>query len=144
MKDFNFYLKNDLVKKKEVDIFEAEALIKKAEKRINYSIKGREINQNNSSFIFEEIYECLREAFQSLMSLKGYKPYSHEVIFVFLKKFYNFDDFDIMNFDKYRILRNKSMYNGEEISVEKCKESLDFLLKMFPKIKKEFDKKDKK
>jgi uncharacterized protein YutE (UPF0331/DUF86 family) len=138
IKEFDYYLKNDLVRRKDIDKFEAEALIEKAENRIDF-IKSNDIKEKNSSFIFEEIYECLREAFQSLMSLRGYKPYSHEAIVAFLKKFVDFEERDISVFDQYRILRNKAMYRAEKISSEKCKESLKFLLQLFPKIKKEFN-----
>ena len=74
------------------------------------------------------------------MSLKGYKPYSHEAIISFLKEFYNFKEYDINVFNRYRILRNKSVYGSEKISVGKCKEALYFLCAFLPKIKKEFAK----
>lgn len=140
IKEFRYYLNNNLVRKASPDIAQSKALIEKAEGRIKFSIKLKEINPDTSSYIFEDIYECLREATQSLMSLNGYKPYSHEAIISFLKKFYNFEEFDINLFNQYRILRNKSIYGGEKISVEKCKESLKFLNSFFPKIKKELVK----
>ena len=137
--EFEYYIKENLVKKKSVDVNEADALMRKAEERFEFSIKTREINGNTASFIFEDIYECLREASQSLMSLKGYKPYSHEALVSFLKSL-NFLESDFEMFNRYRILRNKTVYGGERISVEKCKEVLDFLVLFFPKLKKEFNK----
>lgn len=137
---FQYYLENDLVKKNSIDKGEAEALMNKAEGRLNFSIKIREINEKTSSYIFEDIYECLREATQALMSLKGYKPYSHEALISFLREFFNFPESDIISFDRYRILRNKTIYKGERISVKTCKEALIFLLTFLPKLKKEFIK----
>lgn len=138
IKEFEYYLKNDLVKKGSPDKGEAEALINKAEGRLNFSIKTRAINENTSPYIFEDIYECLREAAQSLMSLKGYKPYSHEALVAFLKEFFNFKESDINSINRYRILRNKTVYKGEIVSVETCKESLRFLTNFLPKLKKEY------
>lgn len=138
IKEFEYYLKNNLVRKGSVNKIEAKALIQKAENRIKFSIKERKINENTSSFVFEEIYECLREAFQSLMSLRGYKPYSHEVIISFLKKFCQFEEQTISIFNNYRILRNKTVYGGEKISIEKCKETLKYLYQTLPKIKENF------
>ncbi len=136
IKEFRYYLENNLARKGSPDIAQSKALIQKAEGRIKFSIKSKEINEDTSSYIFEDIYECLREASQSLMSLRGYKPYSHEAIISFLKEFYNFEEFDLNFFNQYRILRNKSIYGGEKISIEKCKESLSFLYAFLPKIKK--------
>ncbi|HLD55421.1 MAG TPA: hypothetical protein VJB35_04135 [Candidatus Nanoarchaeia archaeon] len=140
IKEFDYYIQNNFVKEGSKDIIEAKALIEKAKGRLEFSIKTREINNNTAPYTFEEIYECLREAFQSLMALKGFKPYSHEAIISFLKEFCNFEEEVISSFDRYRILRNKSVYGAEKISVETCSESLKFLMKSFPKIKKEFDR----
>lgn len=137
---FQYYLENDLARKSSPDKGEAEALMNKAEGRLNFSIKTRKINEDNASYIFEDIYECLREAAQALMALKGYKPYSHEVLISFLREFYNFSESNISAFDRYRILRNKTVYKGELISPETCKEALNFLLNFLPKLKKEFGK----
>ncbi len=136
--EFQYYLDNNLARKATPDRGEAEALMNKANGRLNFSIKIREINENTASYIFEDIYECLREAAQSLMSLKGYKPYSHEALIAFLREFFSFSESDIRNFDRYRILRNNAVYKGEKISAEICKEALNFLLYFLPKLKNEF------
>jgi len=68
---FQHYLDDRLARKVEVDREEAKSLMNKAVLRLDY-IKKQEINEDTSSFIFEDIYETLREASQSLMSLKGY------------------------------------------------------------------------
>lgn len=140
IREFQFYLDNDMAKKSAPDKIESDALISKSEGRLNFSIKIRKIDENTSSYIFEDIYECMREAAQSLMSLKGYKPYSHEALISCLREFFNFSEKDLSAFDRYRILRNKTIYKGEKISAETCKEALDFLMTFLPKIKKEFKK----
>lgn len=140
IKEFQYYLNNNLAKKASPDKGEAEALVKKAAGRLDFSIKARELNENTAPYIFEDVYECLREAAQSLMSLKGYKPYSHEALISFLKEFFDFSESDIASFNRYRILRNKTVYRGEKISAEICKEALNFLLKFLPELKNRFNK----
>lgn len=140
IKEFNFFLDTGLAKRDMPDKIEAEALIKKAEDRMNFSINVRKIDEMTSQFVFEDIYDCMREAAQSLMSLKGYKPYSHEAVISFLNEFFEFSPDDLKAFDRFRILRNKTMYRGEKISSETCKEAIDFLHIFFPKIRREFNK----
>ncbi len=140
IKEFQYYLNSNLAKKASPDKGEAEALVKKAAGRLDFSIKARELNENTAPYIFEDVYECLREAAQSLMSLKGYKPYSHEALISFLKEFFDFSESDIASFNRYRILRNKTVYRGEKISAEICKEALNFLLKFLPELKNSFNK----
>jgi len=135
---FQYYLENNLARKASPDKGEAEALMNKAEGRLSFSIKTRKINENTASYIFEDVYECLREAAQALMALKGYKPYSHEALISFIKEFFNFPDSDIASFDRFRILRNKTIYRGELVSAKTCEEALDFLYNFLPKLKKEF------
>lgn len=128
-----------MVKKQSPNKEEAESLMKKAESRLEY-VKTQNITRQTASFIFEDIYEAFREASQALMALKGYKPFSHEALIAFLKEFYGFADFDLSSFDRYRILRNKTVYGAEIISEEACKASLRFLEEFLPKLKNVFDK----
>lgn len=138
--EFQYYLDNNLARRATPDRGEAEALMSKAEGRLKFFIKIKEINENTASYIFEDIYEGLREASQALMSLKGYKPYSHEALISFLEEFFSLSKLDITTFDRYRILRNKTVYKGEKISAQTCKEALKFLLIFLPKLKSIFNK----
>ena len=106
---FQHYLNEGLTRKVGVDREEAKSLMNRATLRLDY-VKKQEINEDTSPFIFEDIYETLREAAQSLMPLKGYKPFSHEALISFLKEFYNFPEHEISAFNRYRILRNKTVY----------------------------------
>jgi uncharacterized protein (UPF0332 family) len=140
IKEFEYYLRNEMAKKSSPDKAEAEALMSKAEGRLKFSIITRKIDENIAPFIFEDIYECLREASQSLMSIKGYKPYSHEALISFLKEFFDFQESEISLLNRYRVLRNKAVYSGEKISAATCKEALEFLRSFLPKLKSVFKK----
>lgn len=137
---FQFYLDENLVKKESADIEEAKSLIEKAFQRMDF-IKTQHLNEKTSTFVFEDIYECLREAAQSLMSLEGYKPYSHEAVIAFLKEFCRFDEYEIESFNRYRILRNNCIYKAAKVSSTACRDAMKFSENFLPKIKNEFDKK---
>jgi uncharacterized protein (UPF0332 family) len=134
---FSNYLKFGKVKKKTPDPEEAKALINKANKRIEYT-KSKKINKNNANFVLEDAYEAAREATQSLMSIKGFKPYSHEATISFIREFYKaeFKEEEVQKFDRFRQLRNDSVYKAAEITKEDAKSSLSFATKFIKKLKK--------
>jgi len=116
----------------------AKSFIQKAEIRLAKIIREGVI-ESESSIIFEDIYESLREASQALMEIKGYKPYSHEALISFLLEHKLLDEGIIRILDNFRALRNDSVYQAQKISLNKCLEALDFAKKTLPIIKKRFD-----
>ena len=84
IKPFRFYIAENLVRKSVPNISMATSLLQKAEIRLR-RIAREKISDSESSIVFEDIYESLREASQSLMEIGGYKPYSHEALISFLK-----------------------------------------------------------
>jgi len=134
IKPFQYYIKENLVRKSIPNISMAKALFEKGELRLNKIVKSK-IEEKEASIVFEDIYGSLRESTQSLMELKGFKPYSHEALISFLnqEKILSFDKINIM--DNYRILRNNSVYKAEQVSLQKCLESLKFAKEILPEIK---------
>lgn len=113
IQDFDYYIKNNFVRRTSVNLAQVKSLINKAEIRLNRIKKG-DISEDESSILFEDIYESVREAAQSLMQLNGFKPYSHEAVIAFLKKKRLLSDKELSDFNRYRILRNKSVYEAEK------------------------------
>ena len=136
IEEFDYYLNRQEAVKKAPDPAEAGSLIKKAGNRLRY-IETQEISEENADFIFEDIYECMREAIQALMSKTGYKPYSHTVLVAFLKEFTKIPNQDAETFDRLRKLRNNAIYSAEAVSIAECQDALEFLIEFLPKIKKE-------
>lgn len=87
MHPFKFYVESSLVKKCSPDPGEAKAMMSRAMKRLEY-ITAQKIDENNASFLFEDIYEAMRESIHGIMVKRGYKPYSHEATVAFLEEFY--------------------------------------------------------
>lgn len=136
---FQYYIDNDLVRKEFPNKSEAKSLIDKATARHKY-VSSQMITAETSQFIFEDIYETIREAAQALMEMKGYKPYSHEAVISFLIEFFKFQTHETSELNRYRILRNKSVYGDAKISPEVCKAALKFSDEFLPKLKSEFEK----
>ena len=133
---FDNYLKLGKAKRKTPDFEEAKSLLKKAESRLSY-IKTRETNEKTAQFILEDSYEGIRESAQALMSIKGFKPYSHEATISFIKEFYSssFNEGEIRKFDRFRILRNDSVYSAKPINSEDAKTSFLFAIDFINKVK---------
>ena len=138
IKPFEYYINEKLVRKSVPNISMAKSLLQKSEIRLK-RVKNEKITEENSSILFEDIYEILRESSQSLMEIKGFKPYSHEALVSFLKDYKLISDENANIIDNYRALRNNSVYKAEKVSMQKCEEALNFLRKMLPEIKSKFD-----
>ncbi len=133
IKPFTHYLNEHLVRKSTPNPSMAKSLLQKAEIRLT-RLSNEKIEEQNASIFFEEIYETIREASQSLMELNGYKPYSHEALVSFLKENKLLSEEETNVIDTYRILRNNFVYKAEKVSMEKCTEALKFLKKVLPEI----------
>ena len=138
IKPFEYYIKENLVKKSFPNISMAKSLLLKSEIRLK-RVKNEKINDENSSIVFEDIYEILRESSQSLMEIKGFKPYSHEALVSFLKEYRLISDEKANIIDNYRVLRNNSVYKAEKVSLQKCIEALEFSKNILPEIKVKFE-----
>ena len=137
IKPFEYFIKENLVRKSNPNISMAKSLLQKAAIRLKRIVTSK-IEESESSIVFEEVYECLREASQSLMEIKGYKPYSHEALISFLKeqKFLSEENINIL--DNYRVLRNNSVYKAEKVSPHKCLEAIEFAKQVLPELENRF------
>ena len=124
---FKHYLKIGKVKNQTPDPEEARALFKQSEERMQY-IQLKDINKTTAKFVLEDAYEAAREAAQSLMSIKGFKPYSHEATISFIKEFHSsdFNEEEINKFDHFREMRNNSVYRAVEVAEADARESIVF------------------
>lgn len=134
---FGYYLEKGHVKKRTPDPIEAKSLLNKAVERLDY-FKSDKIEDKKASIILENVYEAIRESTQSLMSLKGFKPYSQEATISFIREFYpkEFTENEINKFDMFRLLRNDSVYRAVPIFKRDAESCLKFAKEFLDKIKK--------
>ncbi|MFH0973575.1 MAG: HEPN domain-containing protein [Candidatus Micrarchaeota archaeon] len=139
IEEFDYYLRENLARKEAPDAGMAKALMTRALERLAYA-KQQCVEKSNASFVFEDAYEAVREASQALMALKGFKPYSHEAVVAFLKKFYSVPDYALASFDRFRKLRNKCVYGAEDVTPQTCLEALAFAASFIPELKKNLER----
>jgi len=128
--------KQGKAKKKTPDPEEAKSLFERARQRLGYT-NDKTITDRTAPFVLEDAYEVMRESAQSLMSIQGFKPYSHEATVSFVKDYYNkdFSEEEIRKFDKFRQLRNNSVYRAEPVTQNDAKECLKLSQVFVKKIK---------
>jgi len=126
LKPFKFYIESGLVRAGSKDPGESKAMIMRASKRLEY-VKSQSITEDNASFLFEDIYEVMRECVHGLMAANGYKPYSHEATVAFLDEHYKsyFGEKLVEAFNRYRIIRNNIMYRANFVSKYEAIKALD-------------------
>ena len=119
MKPFKYYVEAGMVRQGFKDKNTAKTIIARAAKRLEY-IRSQEINQDTAPFIFEDVYEVMRECLHGLMIAEGYKPFSHEATVAFVNDNYMdfFGEKSVKGFDRYRIIRNDIMYRANSASME--------------------------
>ncbi len=139
MRPFDYFLRSNEVKKITPNKEESDSLIEDALHRFNYFMK-QEIDDNNSKFIFENIYESIRELLDAILIRKGYKSYSHQAPIVFAANNNIITDKDALILDKLRDLRNKSKYYGKRIDKNSAIEKINAGKEIFKKIKENINK----
>ena len=104
------------VKKIKENPEQAEALLKLAKRRLE-SIKKRRKDEF-SQLLIESYYEAIKELISALLSIHGFKSYSHECLISFIKEFYPtaLDDFQIHFLDSMRKLRSDIQYRGRDVA----------------------------
>lgn len=129
---FEYYLETKEARKTSKDLELAKSLIKDMEERIKKSLMLDA--KIFSKFIFENIYDGLRDFCDALLAINGFKSYSHQASISYLYK-EGFDVSIIEEFDQFRQKRNKSKYYGEIISEEDALRIKEFYFSIKDKLK---------
>lgn len=122
---FENYLKSGKVLIVDSDKLKAKALFELAKRR--HKKFNLDHNGDFLEFAIEQIHEIIRELIQSLMAIKGFKPYSHEAHIAFLIKYYKINANEISTLTSLKNDRNNILYNGNTTSYEKFSKYLAFL-----------------
>jgi len=116
---FSDFVKRREVKESKIDLSLAKSLVKTAEMDLKF-LANVEINEFSARKIMSNHYDVLRSILEAMAILEGYKVYSHEAFTYFLKA--KGEEIISSKFDRFRRIRNKINYYGENISVEEVKE----------------------
>jgi hypothetical protein len=138
IENFKKYIEMGKVKRKSIDVSQADELMKLSDKHLKY-VKKQEIIDDSSRFVFKDIYDIMREASQSVMALRGYKPISHEAVVAFLRDIIILERKYVDGFDRYRKLRNRVVYEAKDVEIITCKDAFKFMKEFLLVIKKVYD-----
>ena|SRR3989304_3579377 len=133
MKDFSIFLADGSVKKQQPDKNLSLDLSKDSLDRVEDAKLSLKTGRK-PKFIYENVYESLREAADSILFLKGYKSFSHEASISFLQQFKELSAKEISDFDRMRIKRNGMKYYGKSCSEKDVEDSIKFAENMIKKL----------
>lgn len=125
MKEFEYYIESGQVKEKSSSPSEARSLRVQARERFKHRVQDEELTRKNSTFLFEDAYEALRQYLQSFMAEDGYKPYSHEALIAYSKENDFLSKSETNRLDRYRKIRNDIRYRGETAQKERTAEIIE-------------------
>lgn len=133
MKDFESFIQSGDVKKQSPDANLSDSLAKDSIRRLEYA-KSPQLTEENAKYVYENVYESLREAADAVLFLQGYKSFSHEATVAFIQRFDEFTVREISGFDRMRIKRNGMKYYGKSCSADDAKEAIGFAESLIKKL----------
>ena len=84
------------------------------------------LNEKNSTVIFREIYESIRQLGDAMWWLQGYDPLDHDVSLEILKNLKIRNNIELNFLDRFRKIRNDANYRGFKIMESQAKEIILF------------------
>lgn len=139
-KEFEYYINKGAIRKSSQDKPRAEFLIKESEislEGLKERIKIIGINDKNANSIIKDCYDIMLELIRAKLLLKGYSSsgsYAHEAEISYLKKL-EFSENEVSFLNELRYFRNSVTYYGKILDKEYAKKVLQFLNKIYPKLK---------
>jgi len=139
-KEFDYYVKKGIIRKSSQDKPRAEFLIKESEvslEGLKERVKIIGINDKNANSIIKDCYDIMLELIRAKLLLEGYSSsgsYAHEAEISYLKKL-GFSESEISFLNELRYFRNSVTYYGKILDKEYAGKVLQFLNKIYPKLK---------
>lgn len=130
MKEFSHYVENGQVKEKSSAPSEARSLRVQGRERFKHRVKDEDVTEENTTFLFEDAYEALRQYLQSFMAEDGYKPYSHEAVIAYSKEKSHLTSSEANKLDQFRKIRNDIRYRGETAQKDRAEEMIELAEKI--------------
>ena len=128
MNDFEYYLGEGSVKRRNHDLELAKSLINERFEKIS------KLDADAfSKIIFENVYDALRDILDAILAIDGYKSYSHEASIAYLKA-YGIEASVLMELDAFRQTRNGSKYYGKGIAKSDSDSIVKFYADHAPKL----------
>ncbi len=142
LRDFKYYLKKGIIKKRSANIPWANFL--KEEAKLSFEgllerVKLIGINKRNSNSIIKDCYDIISEIIRSKMNFLGYHSSgqgAHEAEIAFSRSFLKKEN-DVQFLNKLRYFRNGMIYYGILLDIEYAQKVFAFTKNFYLKITKE-------
>ncbi len=141
VKEFNEFIRSKIVRKQTPDKSRAKFLVQEAERDYSIFLELLEkigVRDNNANFFVKTCYDIIMEQIRAKMLLDGYNATgkgAHEAEVSYLK-ILGFRENDIQFANQLRFFRNGMLYYGTALDKEYANKVLDFLKRVYPKLKK--------
>ncbi len=140
IKQFDEFIKSNIVKKQSIDKSRAEFLIKEAENSYNNlleKISKIKLSDNNANDFVKSCYDILMEIIRAKMLLEGYNATgfgAHEAEVSYMREL-SFNENDVQFADQIRFFRNGMLYYGTILDKEYAEKVIDFTKRIYQKLK---------
>jgi len=140
IRKFEEFIRQNVVKKQDIDKSRAEFLIEESEKDYRCLLEMAEklkVSDNNSNIFVKSCYDILMELIRAKMLLEGYNASglgAHEAEIAYLRVL-GFNEKDVQFADQIRFFRNGMLYYGTILDKEYARQVLEFTKKNYPKLK---------
>ena len=125
-------IKQGIVRKTPLNNARAQSLLEMSAQTMKV-ILALDLNEQNASVIFRELYECLRSTLEAIGYKKGYKFENHESIKFFASEILQ-NNALAKDFDRYRKIRNGINYYGDKVAIETAKKIVEDIPKYIEEI----------
>jgi len=139
-KEFGYYVTSGIVRKCSADRQRAEFLLNESAlsfEGLRERIEKMGIDEKNANSIIKDCYDILMEMMRAKLLIDGYNAsglYAHEAEVSYMQEM-GFSDGEVSFLNELRYFRNSVTYYGKILDEEYAKKVLEFLNKIYPKLK---------
>jgi len=142
IKQFEEFIKENIVKKQRPDYSRADFLIQESEKSYNLLIKKIKllgISSETANDFVKSCYDIIMELIRAKMLLEGHNASgfgAHEAEISYMRVI-GFNEKEVQFADQIRFFRNGMLYYGTVLDKEYTEKVIEFTKKIYLKLKKE-------
>jgi hypothetical protein len=140
LKNFEEFLRDGTVRKISPDTLRAKSLVEEAERRNKFLgelLEKIRMNDENANYFIESSYDILISLIRAKLLSEGFSSSgkgAHEAEVSFMRKL-GFPEKDVRFMNDLRYYRNGILYYGKKFDADYGKKVLDFMNKIFAKLK---------
>jgi hypothetical protein len=123
--EINRLIKEKRIRKRSVDREKIKSLVASSKSNAEVAL-SIPLNEKNSTVIFREIYESIRQLGDAAWWLDGCEPLDHDISLEILKNLKIKNSVELNFLDRFRKIRNDANYRGFKVTEFQAKEILSF------------------